>query len=151
MLKNIDRTFAWLLVLGSCGHTVGTLLWLPAMSGMWIWSLGSALAAALLGALNIVRAGRPDDRTLALITTIGTALWALIALAFGVSIHNLLDPRPLVHFVVSLALVFFGLRTIRRASEHIPALSDSPTLSEEDVRAAIVFAALSVPAAKEQQ
>jgi uncharacterized membrane protein len=114
MLKKIDRAFGALLVLGSCGHTAGTLLWLPAMSGMWIWSLGSSLAAALLGALNIVRAGRPGDRTLAVITTIGTALWALIALAFGRSIGNIFDPRALTHFVISVILVFFGVTTLRR-------------------------------------
>ena len=113
MLRTTDRVFGVLLVLGSCGHTAGTLLWIPAMSGMWIWSLGSSLAAALLGTLNIVRAGRPEDRTLAVITTLGTAVWALLALAFGISIGNLLDPRALMHFVVSVVLVSFGLVTLR--------------------------------------
>jgi len=117
MLKKIDRLFGVLLVLGSCGHTAGTLLWLPAFSGMWVWSLGSSLAAALLGALNIVRAGSPGDKTLAVITTIGTAVWAMVALAFGLSINNVFDVRAMTHFVESVVLVIFGLRTIRGQME----------------------------------
>ncbi len=111
-MKTIDRIFGWLLIVGSAGHTAGTVLWTEPMSGIFIWSLGSALAAALLGVLNLVRAGRPGDRTLALITTIGTGLWAALALAFGISIHNVLDPRPMTHFVVSVVLVVFGARML---------------------------------------
>jgi hypothetical protein len=79
----------------------------------------AALAAALLGVLNLVRAGRPQDRTVALITTIGTACWAGLALAFGFSIHNVLErecagARPLIHFLVSVVLVVFGILTLRR-------------------------------------
>ncbi len=123
MLKKIDRAFGVLLVLGSCGHTAGTLLWLPALSGIWVWSLGSSLAAALLGALNIVRAGRPDDKTLAVITTVGTAGWAVLAFTFGLSINNVFDPRALTHFVTAIVLAFFGVLTIR--SERLPGLRPS--------------------------
>ncbi len=109
-MKTVDRIFGWLLVLGSVGHTIGTLLWTRPMSDVFIWSLGSSLAAALLGALNIVRAGRHHDRTLAIITTIGTACWMFVALAFGISIGNVLDPRPLSHVIISAVLVIFGVR-----------------------------------------
>jgi hypothetical protein len=129
MLKTIDRIFGWLLVLGSAGHTVGTLLWTQPMSGIFIWSLGSSLAAALLGTLNIVRAGRPQDNTLAMITAIGTGCWALLALAFGMSIGNLLDPRPLSHFVIAVVLVSFSVITLRRrAGEQHSGLSDGTAI-----------------------
>lgn len=114
MLKVVDRIFGGLLVLASAGHTAGTILWTQPMSGIFIWSLGSSLAAALLGALNIVRAGRPEDKTLAAITAIGTACWALVTFAFGKSIGNLLDPRPLSHMVISLVLVIFSAVTLGR-------------------------------------
>lgn len=114
MLKVVDRIFGGLLVLASAGHTVGTILWTQPMSEIFIWSLGSSLAAALLGALNIVRAGRPEDKTLAAITAIGTACWALVTFAFGKSIGNLLDPRPLSHMVISLVLVIFSAVTLGR-------------------------------------
>lgn len=116
MLKVVDRIFGWLLVLAACGHTVGTILWTEPMSGIFIWSLGSSLAGMLLATLNIVRVGRPNDKTLATITLIGTACWALLALGFGVSIANVLDPRPLGHAVISVVLVIFSARTVARAS-----------------------------------
>ena len=116
MLKVVDRIFGWLLVLASCGHTVGTFLWTQPMSGIFIWSLGSSLAAGLLATLNIVRAGRADDKTLAVITAIGTACWALVAFAFGKSIGNVLDPRPLGHVIISIVLVIFSTATVWRKS-----------------------------------
>ena len=102
----------WLLVLASCGHTVGTFLWTQPMSGIFIWSLGSSLAAGLLATLNIVRVGRPNDKTLAAITAIGTACWALVAFGFGKSIGNVLDPRPLGHVIISIVLVIFSTATV---------------------------------------
>jgi hypothetical protein len=116
MLKNVDRTFGWLLILAAFGHTAGTLKWIPFMSGMFVWSMGSSLAAGLLGALNIVRAGRSADTTLAAITLVGTASWMVLALAFGQSIGNLLDPRALGHAIIASVLVVFGGITLRRAS-----------------------------------
>jgi hypothetical protein len=82
------------------------------MSGIFIWSLGSSLAAGILAALNIVRAGRPYDKTLALITVVGTACWAAVAFAFGASIHNVFDLRPLGHVVISIFLLVFGGMTL---------------------------------------
>jgi uncharacterized membrane protein YbjE (DUF340 family) len=86
------------------------------MSGIFIWSLGSSLAAALLGTLNVVRAGRPDDKTLAILTAVGSACWALLALAFGKSIGNLEDPRAVFHALVSLILLIFSVGTLLRKS-----------------------------------
>src|SRR5262245_31088060 len=116
MRKTIDRCFGWLLILGACGHTIGTLMWTTPLSQIFIWSLGSSLAAVLLGTLNIVRAGRPDDRLLAAITLVGTACWALLALGFGLSIDNLLDPRPLGHLMISAVLVGFSALSLQSAA-----------------------------------
>jgi hypothetical protein len=116
MLKNIDRIFGVLLVLASLGHTFGTLTLVPAWGGIWVWSLGAALAGLLLGALNIVRASRPGDTTIAILTTAGTFCWILVALAFGKSIGHLLDPRVMGHVVISSVLVIFGLITLSRVS-----------------------------------
>jgi hypothetical protein len=116
-MKNLDRAFGWLLILAACGHTVGTFLWVPLMSGLFVWSLGASLAGVLLGVLNIVRAGRPADKTLALITAVGTTLWAALSFLFSISIHNLLDPRPLSHEVISAVLVVFSLQTYFKESK----------------------------------
>jgi hypothetical protein len=53
VFRIIDRIFGVLLILGACGHTIGTLMLLQPGSGIFIWSLGSSLAASLLGVLNI--------------------------------------------------------------------------------------------------
>jgi hypothetical protein len=129
MLKVVDRIFGCLLALAACGHTVGTILWTQPMSGIFIWSLGSSLAAGLLATLNIVRAGRPDDKTLAVITLVGTACWALVAFGFGVSIHNVLDPRPLGHVVISITLVFFSGITLWRSSTKQPSVPNGAAVA----------------------
>jgi hypothetical protein len=116
-VKQIDRIFGCLLLVGTVGHTIGTILWTQPMSALFIWSLGSSLSTALLGTLNLVRAGRPRDKTLAVITAIGTACLGIHAFAFGVSIGNVLDPRALFHMVVSAVLVLFSLRTLRGRAE----------------------------------
>jgi len=120
MMKRIDRSFGWLLMVGAAGHTAGTIMWTQPMSAIFIWSLGSALAAGLLGTLNIVRAGRPEDKMLAAITLVGTACWAPLALSFGVSIGNLFDPRAMFHAIVAIVLTIFSGMTLwgYSASEH---------------------------------
>ena len=112
-MKTLDRIFGGLLILASFGHTLGTFRLVPYMSGMFVWSLGASLAGTLLGVLNLVRAGRPDDKTLAIITAAGTACWMLLALAFGKSIGNLLDPRVVGHAAISAMLVIFSFLTLR--------------------------------------
>ena len=114
-MKRFDQAFGIFLLLGAAGQTAATFLLTPALSDSWVWSLGASLAGFLLGALNVMRAARPHDRTLAVIATVGTALWALIALAFGESIENLWDPRVVIDFVSSVVLVVFGLHTLLRA------------------------------------
>ena len=102
MLKNVDRGFGWLMILASIGHTFGTVKWTPFMSGIFVWSLGSSLA------------GRPEDKTLAAIAVGGTFGCALLALAFGKSIGDMLDPRVVGNVVIAVVLVGFGVRTFRR-------------------------------------
>lgn len=111
-MKIIDRVFGVLLILGTCGHIAGTLMLAQAMSGIWIWSLGAGLVGLVLGPLHLLRASRPHDRPVALIATLGTVGWFFVALAFGVSIHHVLDFRPFTHMIISVVLVAFGIRTL---------------------------------------
>jgi uncharacterized membrane protein YbjE (DUF340 family) len=126
-LRTIDRIFGWLLILASCGHTVGTLMLLQFLSGIFVWSLSGSLAVALLGVLNVVRAGRPDDKVLATITAAGTTCWALLALAFGKSIGNMFDPRVVGNVIIAVVLVIFAGLTLRRSS-HGQSYRESRTL-----------------------
>jgi len=118
VIRILDRAAGVLLLLGAGGHTLGTVLTLPPSHDAFIWSLGSSLAAVLVGTLNLVRAGRPNDRTLAWICLGGSLAWAGVVIGFGLIIGHLLDPRVDMHLVASLALVGFSLRTLLgRASE----------------------------------
>jgi hypothetical protein len=122
-MRVLDRGAAVLLLLGAAGHTAGTLHWLSPSSNVFIWSLGSSLAALLLGALNLVRAGRPGDQTLAWICLLGTLGWAMVVLGFGLIIGNVVDPRVDLHLTASLALAAFSIRTLLRPES---ALSPPP-------------------------
>ena len=116
MLRKVDIVFGVLFLLGALGHTIGTFVLLPSMSGLWVWSLGAAIAAWVLGSLNLLRASRPSDKSVALIAVIGTAAWVFIALAFGRSIGNVADPRALFHAGIGTVLVLFGIATLQRSN-----------------------------------
>ena len=118
MMRTLDRAAGVLLLLGAAGHTLGTVLTLPPSHDAFIWSLGSSLAAVLVGTLNLVRAGRPADRTLAWICLGGSLAWAGVVVGFGLIIGQLIDPRVDMHLVASLALAGFSVRTLLgRASQ----------------------------------
>ena len=115
----VDRVFGVLLLVGTVGHTIGTVVLLGPGHDAFIWSLGSSVASGLIGTLNLVRASRPADRTIAVITAVSSAVWIGIAFGFGASIGNVLDPRALFHAVVGAGLALLSLRTLVRANGHL--------------------------------
>ena len=116
LTKSLDRVFGALLLIGACLHVVGAVRAYPLGSEALVWSLSGTLAAGLLAVLNLVRAGRPDDHTLAAITLVGSLAWVGIAIAFGVAIGNVVDPRVLWHAVAALVLAGFSLRSLLNRS-----------------------------------
>jgi hypothetical protein len=112
MIKIADRLFGWLQMLGACGHTAGTIVLVPFMSGLFVWSLGASIGMFLTAALNLLRAGRPGDRAVALMATAGSGGQLLLCLAFGKSIANFADPRVVGLSVIATALLCFGIRTL---------------------------------------
>lgn len=84
-------------------------------SEVLVWSLSGSLAAGLLAVLNFVRAGRPEDRTLAWITCVGSLGWVAIAVGFGAAIGNVIDLRVPWHAIAALVLAGFSLRTATAA------------------------------------
>ncbi len=116
-MKTIDRVFGWLLVVGGLLHTVGSIMGLANRPDVLVWALSGSLAALLLAALNLMRVNRPDDRTLALVCVAGSVSWVLVAIGFGVTIGNALDPRALIHAVNAAVLAGFSMRTVARASQ----------------------------------
>src|SRR5437870_2121061 len=96
-MKTVDRAFGWLLVVGALLHTVGSVVGLMNKPDVLVWALSGSLAALLVASLNLMRVNRPDDGTLAWVCVAGSVAWVFIAIGFGVSIGNALDPRALIH------------------------------------------------------
>ena len=116
-MRTIDRVFGWLLVVGGILHTFGSVVGLAHKPDVLVWALSGSLAALLLAALNLMRVNRPHDRTLALVCVAGSVAWVFVAIGFGVSIGNALDPRALIHAVNAVVLAGFSIRTAARASQ----------------------------------
>jgi hypothetical protein len=114
-IGTIDRVFGWLLVLGAALHAFGSVTGYGTQPELLVWSLSGTLAALLLAVLNLIRAGRPTDRALALVCLVGSIAWIAVALGFGAAIGNVLDPRALIHAVNAGALAAFSVRTLLSA------------------------------------
>jgi hypothetical protein len=110
MMRSLDRALAILLALGAGGHTMGSLKAFGHRPDELLWALCASLLVLLLAALNYLRTYRAKDRALAWIVAAGMAGWFGAAIAFGLVIHNLLDPRPVVFSLISLGLIAFSLK-----------------------------------------
>lgn len=115
-MRIADRVLAVLLLLGAVGHTFGAIQAYSHQPVSLLWALCASVLVALLGALNLLRAGRPADRALAWIAAAGTACWLVAAVAFGVVIRRPTDPRVVVFVVVCAGLIAFSLQTALRPS-----------------------------------
>ena len=110
-MKTLDRVFGWLLVLGALLHSAGSVVALRNNPGVLVWALSGSLAAMLVAALNLMRVNRPADRTLAWVSAAGSIAWTLVAIGFGASIGNVLDPRAMYHAIAGIVLAAFSVRT----------------------------------------
>lgn len=117
-MRILDRLLAALLLLGAVGHTFGSIQSFSNQPLVLLWALCASVLVALLGAINLLRAGRPADRALAWIAAVGTACWLVAAIVFGLLIHHPADPRVLVFVVVSGGLIAFSLRTAFRGATY---------------------------------
>jgi hypothetical protein len=110
MLTITDRALGILLVVGGILHGVGSFMAFANALPSLVWALSGSLAALLIAAINLLRSARGTDRPLAWISLCGCLAWIAIAVAFGRSIDNVLDPRVLYHVIVTLGLTAFSLR-----------------------------------------
>lgn len=110
MLKIVDRSLGWLLLLGGVGHTYGAFQAYAHQSQTFIWAMSGSLAVLLLAVVNLVRVERSDDRTLAWLSFAGCVCWIVLTLGFGKATRDFLDPRVIYHVVVSLGLAVLSLR-----------------------------------------
>jgi hypothetical protein len=110
-LKIADRICGWILLLGALGHSMGSLQVYGHSPELLLWAECATLMLLLLGALNLLRVGRPGDRALAWVSFGGCIGWLIAVMAFGKLIGNYLDFRFLIQGIVTLALAGFSLRT----------------------------------------
>jgi hypothetical protein len=117
-LKILDRVLGSILILGGVGHTLGSLQFYKNDQMTLLWSLSDSLFILLLGALNLVRAGRPGDTTLAWICLVAGLCHIASTLRFGTLIGNFFDFRVVLFILVTLGLCAMSVRTI--VSNRIP-------------------------------
>ena len=96
-MNAVDRTFGWLLIIGSVLHGFGSINVYHRRPETMLWALSATLAGLLLAALNLLRIGRPGDRSLAWISFAGCLGWLAAIVGFGVVIGNGLDFRVAHH------------------------------------------------------
>jgi hypothetical protein len=111
-VKTTIRILSWLLVLGGLAHSFGAWRAYSTQPVTLIWAWSGTLAALLLAALNLQRATRLDDVPLALICLGGSLAWAAVSFAFARAAGIPLDPRPMTHVVLGVALAATTLPTL---------------------------------------
>ena len=111
MIKNVDLFFAVLLLAFGAMHAFGSVTAYAFLTPELVWALSASGFSILIAVLNFIRAGRPEDRTLAWVCFAGCIVWAVIALAFGASIGNLADPRADLHALAAIVLAVFSFRS----------------------------------------
>ncbi|HEX7336090.1 MAG TPA: hypothetical protein VF252_02685 [Gemmatimonadales bacterium] len=116
-METVDRAFGWLLIVGGVLHAIGSWTGYRTTPETLLWALAGSLAALLVAAVNLLRAGRPGDLPLAWVSLGGSVAWMAVALGFGIVIGNLLDPRALIHMLNALVLAGMSLRTVGRAKK----------------------------------
>jgi hypothetical protein len=110
-MKTLDRLFGCLMFLGGIGHGIGSYQFYKSQPMNLLWALSASFATFLLAALNLLRAGRPGDSSLAWTSFVGCLVQAGFAVCFGLLIGKMLDFRPLVSAIIALVLAVFSLRT----------------------------------------
>jgi hypothetical protein len=111
-MKTLDRVLGCILILGGVGHTFGSLQFYKHEQLTLLWSLSFSLFIFLLGALNLVRAGRPNDTTVAWICLVAGLCHIVATLRFGVLISDLFDFRVVLFILVTVGLCAMSVRTI---------------------------------------
>jgi hypothetical protein len=107
----VDRIFGWLMVLGSLGHSMGSIRAYGDRPELLLWAESGTLAGLLVAAMNLLRAGRPQDRTLAWVSFFASVAWFVLAFDFGRVVGNYFDIHAVIFMIITLVLAMMSLRT----------------------------------------
>lgn len=114
MLAKVDRAFSWALIILSAGHGfLGTLLSSDLNASSTVWSFSGSIAAWLIAAMNLLRAGRPDDKAIAWVALAGTFSWLGLMFWLAHAAQMWGDIRIWLFVFVSVGLGLFSWRTLR--------------------------------------
>lgn len=111
----LTMVLGWLLILGAILHGFGTWRRIGHETTEFVWSFGAALAALMIGVLNLLLIHRPRDAALALLAATSALAWAAVAQAFGRAIKNRYDPRVVWHLCCGVGLAFLSALTLMGA------------------------------------
>jgi hypothetical protein len=118
-MRPVDRAFGWLLVLAGIGHGLGSYGAYSTQASVMLWALSASFAIFLLAAVNLLRVGRPGDRSLAWVSFGGCLIWIAFVIWFGLIIRNPLDFRALINFIITAVLAVFSLRSAVTRSDRL--------------------------------
>lgn len=107
----VDRTFGWLLLICSLLHAYAAVVTYQSKPETLVWALSATLAGLLLAGLNLLRIGRPGDRSLAWISFCGCIGLLAVVVGFGVSIGDVMDLRVVAMVLITLVLASFSVLT----------------------------------------
>jgi hypothetical protein len=122
-MKLIDRIFGCLMFLAGIGHGFGSYMAYKNDHITLLWAWSTSFAVFLLAAVNLLRAGRDGDRSLAWISLTGCLVWIAFVVWFAQLLGNPLDLRPLINLIITVMLTGFSVRSLLRTKavdERVP-------------------------------
>lgn len=114
IMKFFDRALSALMLLGAAGHLLGSTRFYLGQRDAQYWAQWFTLVIVLVGAINLLRSFRPDDKALAWLAAGAALSYAASALTFGLLIGNMVDPRVVGFTAIALGLALISLRTALR-------------------------------------
>jgi len=110
-MRTLDRILGWVFL--GCNGLLFLLLHRYYAADAQVLVLCTVLCGLLLAGMNLMRAERPHDRTLAKVCVAGNAFFAILLAALGRTTENL--PLPLTMAALCVALLLLSMRTRRRS------------------------------------
>lgn len=111
-MKGLNRIVASLLALGACGHAYASLEGYRAMPETLVWALAGSVLMLLIATLNVLCGERASDHALNALALVVNAAWGALAVAYGLAIGDVFDPRVLANLAFILALAAFRLTNL---------------------------------------
>ncbi|MEZ2348584.1 hypothetical protein [Terriglobus sp. RCC_193] len=110
-MRTLDRIAGWVFL--GCSLALFVLLHRYYAGDAQALVLCTVLCGLLLGAMNLMRAERPHDRTLAKVCVAANAFFAILMGAMGRAIESF--PLPLTMAALCIVLLLLSMRTRRRS------------------------------------